>query len=140
MLPIWEGTTNVLSLDALRALASPGTAEALAAEAGRLLAQIRDPSLRPAGEAAGRALDHARAWLAAAKDGPEEREAGARRFAMTLGRSIELALLCAHAEWSLAAGRGGRAAAAARRLSRNGVDLVDDALDRDDARLLAGEG
>ncbi len=140
VLPIWEGTTNVLALDALRALASPGTAEALAAEAGRLLAQIRDPSLRPAGEAAGRALDHARAWLAAAKDGPEEREAGARRFAMTLGRSMELALLCAHAEWSLAAGRGGRAAAAARRLSRNGVDLVDDALDRDDARLLAGEG
>jgi hypothetical protein len=52
---------------------------------------------------------------------------------------LELALLCAHAEWCLASGRGGRAAAAARRLWRNGVDLVDEALDREDARLLAGE-
>ena len=140
VLPIWEGTTNVLSLDALRALAPPGTAEVLSAEAARLLSSVRDLSLKPAAEAAGRALDHARAWLAGVKDRPEEREAGARRLAMTLGRSLELALLCAHAEWCLAAGRGGRAAAAARRLWRNGVDVVDEALDRDGALSLAGEG
>jgi hypothetical protein len=36
VLTIWEGTTNVLSLDALRTLARPGVAEALEAELERL--------------------------------------------------------------------------------------------------------
>ena len=35
-------------------------------------------------------------WLADAKD--EAREAGARRFSLTLGRTIELALLIKHAQ------------------------------------------
>jgi alkylation response protein AidB-like acyl-CoA dehydrogenase len=36
VLPIWEGTTNVLSLDALRVLGKPGVAEAYLAELRRL--------------------------------------------------------------------------------------------------------
>jgi hypothetical protein len=36
VLPIWEGTTNVLSLDVTRVLAKPGVAEAFAAELSRL--------------------------------------------------------------------------------------------------------
>src|SRR5438105_5687846 len=36
VLPIWEGTTNVLALDALRTLSKPGVAEALTAELERL--------------------------------------------------------------------------------------------------------
>ncbi|HRI53166.1 MAG TPA: hypothetical protein PLW65_23590 [Pseudomonadota bacterium] len=55
---------------------------------------------------------------------PVALEAGARRFALTLGRALELSLLCSHAQWCLEQGRGGRAAAAARQLLRNGVDLI----------------
>ncbi len=135
VLPIWEGTTNVLSLDALRALSREGTLEALEAEARRHLERARPAELAAPVAAARSALARARAWLEAALSRPSRVEAGARRFALTLGRATELALLCDHAAWCLAEGRGGRAAAAARRLARNGVDLVaDDA--EEDARLL----
>ncbi|ABS27199.1 acyl-CoA dehydrogenase family protein [Anaeromyxobacter sp. Fw109-5] len=122
VLPIWEGTTNVLALDVLRALAGEGTAEALAAEIRRHLGDAREPSLRPAIEAARGALERARAWLA--ETGGPAREAGARRLALTLGRALELALLISHAQWCLDRGRGPRALAAARRLARHGVDLL----------------
>jgi hypothetical protein len=67
---------------------------------------------------------------------PDRLEAGARRFALTLGRSLELALLCAHAQWCLDHGHGGRATAAARRFAQNGVDLIGDA-SAEDTKLLA---
>jgi len=135
VLPIWEGTTNVLSLDALRALSREGTLEALEAEASRRLERARPAELAASVAAVRAAFGRARGWLEASLSQPTRVEAGARRFAMTLGRSIELALLCEHAAWALDAGRGGRAAAAARRLGRNGVDLiVEDA--EEDARLL----
>ncbi len=67
---------------------------------------------------------------------PARLEGGARRFAMTLGRTLELALLCEHAQWSLDHGHGAWAAAAARRFAQNGVDLVGDVA-ADDTKLLA---
>jgi alkylation response protein AidB-like acyl-CoA dehydrogenase len=134
VLSIWEGTTNVLALDLLRALSVEGAAPALADEVRRPVAAVRDPALRPPAEAALRALDHALAWLD--RTVGSAREAGARRLALTLGRALEVALLCAHAQGCLDGGRGGRAAAAARRLARHGVDLLDDAAAAD-ADLLA---
>jgi alkylation response protein AidB-like acyl-CoA dehydrogenase len=136
VLPIWEGTTNVLAVETLRALGKPGAAEALAAEAGRLLGGVRDAGLKEPAEAARRALSHAEAWLRASAARPAGREAGARRLALTLGRALEAALLCQHAQWCLDQGRGPRAAAAARRLARAGLDLVDEADGGDDARAL----
>jgi acyl-CoA dehydrogenase len=43
VLPIWEGTTNVLSLDALRVLRKPDTLQALDSELRRLDAPDRQP-------------------------------------------------------------------------------------------------
>ncbi|HEX8908661.1 MAG TPA: acyl-CoA dehydrogenase family protein, partial [Anaeromyxobacteraceae bacterium] len=43
VLSIWEGTTNVLALDVLRALAAEGALAALAAEIRRAAAAARDP-------------------------------------------------------------------------------------------------
>ncbi len=137
VLPIWEGTTNVLALDALRALAEAGVAEALAAELDELVAAARDAALAPVVEAVRTAFEHARAFLAGATR-PESREGGARRAALSLGRALEASLLAAHAQWCLAAGRGPRALAAARRLARNGLDLLGAAEpDPSDAALLA---
>jgi acyl-CoA dehydrogenase len=136
VLPIWEGTTNVLSLDFVRALSTPGAAAALEAEAGRLAGAIRDLSLQPAAEAGSRALGHARAWLQATRERADAREAGARRFALTTGRALEVLLLSAHAQWCLDAGRGARSAAAARFLARQGVDLIDEVHDPPDVSLL----
>jgi hypothetical protein len=63
-------------------------------------------------------------------------EAGARRFAMTLGRTLELALLTSHAQWCLSNGHGPRTAAAARRLASTAIDLVGDVAS-EDTKLLA---
>ncbi len=134
VLPIWEGTTNVLALDLLRALAVEGAAEALAAELRRLASEARDPALRPPVETALSGAERARALLGEA--GSAAREAGARGVALTLGRALEVLLLASHAQWCLDQGRGRRALAAARRLARNGVDLVA-APSVEEAELLA---
>ena len=123
VLPIWEGTTNVLALDALRALGGGlGPLAALRAEAAACAEDAAyDPSLRAAGAAALSAIDHAAAVLAAA---PATLEAQARRLALTLGRAAELCYLVRHAAWALRHEGDGRPAAAARRLWQHGVDLV----------------
>ncbi len=137
VLPIWEGTTNVLSLDTLRALGKGGALEALDAEIAACTAAATDPGLAKPVEAARSAMKHATAWVMEAMPHAERLEAGARRFAMTLGRSLELALLCQHAQWSIANGHaaGPRLAAAARRFALNGVDQIADA-DVADSKLL----
>ena len=145
VLSIWEGTTNVLSLDALRALEFAGGTETLRAEVARCAATVADPALLPVARAAGAAVERAEAWLQdASRGGRAEVEAGARRFALTLGRALEAALLAAHARWETE--RGERdAAAAARRLALNGIDLVHRRLQappgspgRDDVLAAAG--
>jgi acyl-CoA dehydrogenase len=136
VLPIWEGTTNVLSLDTLRALAAEGAFETLAAEVAAHAGAARDPSLADLGRTATAAVRRAGEWLAGSLGDPAEVEAGARRFALTLGRALELALLCAHAQWCLDRDRGPRAAAAARRFAAHGIDQLAPAVRRDDAALL----
>jgi alkylation response protein AidB-like acyl-CoA dehydrogenase len=141
VLPIWEGTTNVLSLDALRALGGEGALDALTDEVDRLLRPVRSPALAAPAQAVRAAIEHARGWLASALHSPPLVESGARRFALTVGRAVELALLCHHAEWCLGHGKGLRAEAAARRFAAHGVDLIvpygASGIDPQDAALLA---
>ncbi|HEX8698740.1 MAG TPA: acyl-CoA dehydrogenase family protein [Myxococcaceae bacterium] len=136
VMSIWEGTTNVLSLDALRALAKEGTLDVFHADVETRLSTAKDTGLRPCVKAAQDALEHARSWVTGALANPMGLEAGARRFAMTLGRTMELALLVEHAQWCLDHGHGPKVMAAARRFTRHGVDLITD-MDLDDSRLLA---
>ena len=124
VLSIWEGTTNVLSLDTLRAMESAAGIGPVRTEAARCAAEVRDPTLLAVADAAARAVERAGEWLEdAVRGGRAEVEAGARRFALTLGRALEAALLAAHAQWELDRG-GSDAAQGARRLALNGIDLV----------------
>ncbi len=125
VLPIWEGTTNVLSLDTLRALGEEGAVQSLADEIHRCTATAGSVLL-PYARAVRAALDHAQAWLVDARRDPAQREAGARRLALTLGRTLELALLIEHAHWS--PNLGSRAQLLVRRFLQNGVDLIADDL------------
>ncbi|HEX6184965.1 MAG TPA: acyl-CoA dehydrogenase family protein [Pyrinomonadaceae bacterium] len=138
VLSIWEGTTNVLSLDALRtALKDEGALASLKAEVESRVRSVRDERLARAVRAAREAVAHAEQWLAsAAAQGAQATEAGARRFSMTLGRALTLALLAGHAQWSLEEERDTRAAAAARRFALHGVDLIKDDADPADAFAL----
>ena len=138
VLPIWEGTTNVLALDALQL--PPGSTELLRAEAQRCLRDIRDPTLLDAANTAYRSVVHAEAWLTkTSRDSPEALEAGARRYALTLGRSLELAYLCRQAQGSLDQEKDPRPAAAARRLRAHGVDRIREELPPEDAGLLGND-
>jgi acyl-CoA dehydrogenase len=126
VLPIWEGTTNVLSLDALRALGADDRAfHSLKAEVTRCLSLVQDKRLAAPARIVESAMTHAESWLAEArKAGTPVLEAGARRFALTLGRAMELALLCGHAQWSLESEGDVRSTNAARRFGASGVDVL----------------
>ena len=136
VLPIWEGTTNVLSLDTLRALKQDGVWDAYVAEVRHRLGATTDSRLQAAVERSGSAVEHAGRWLEATLSERDLLEAGARRFAMTLGRATELALLGHHAQWCLDHGKGERALAAARRFARSRVDLIEDEDFMGESRML----
>jgi TPR repeat protein len=116
-------------------MAKGGSLEALYGDAEVRLGKAKDAGLKPCVDAVQEALEHARSWVMKAMENPATVEAGARRFALTLGRSYELALLVEHAQWCLDNGHGPRAMAAARRLAHNRVDQIVD-LDLEDSRLL----
>jgi acyl-CoA dehydrogenase len=137
VLSIWEGTTNVLSLDALRTLTRKDAALALLKkEVKHCLEAARDPKLHEAARASHEAIAHAGDWLkSAVKEGQPAIEAGARRFALTVGRAFALARMVSHAQWSLDEEREARALAAARRFAHAGVNLIAQ-VEHEDARLL----
>jgi alkylation response protein AidB-like acyl-CoA dehydrogenase len=119
---IWEGTTNVLALDVLRALQSGSALSALQIEIETLASGVREVRLLECAKSAQAALLRAQQWIAQASGGVME--AGARRFAMTLGRAFALLLLCRQAQWSLDHEKDRRALFAAERFARNGVDMI----------------
>ena len=139
VLPIWEGTTNVLSLDLLRAASRDGGPPVLIGAIDAAIAKATSAELAAPVRVVRQAVEHIGAWLGGKMQDPKGIEAGARRLALTLGRTLELALLCEHAQASLDANLGPRAAAAARRLAMNGVDLLvaADLERREDLDLLA---
>lgn len=137
VLSIWEGTTNVLALDALRAIAKDDSMPALLQELAEMRDAIADEVLAGLAEQAVAAATHAATWLKENHTAdPATFEAGARRFALTLGRAAELALLCRHAAWAKAEGKGPRATAAASRFAQRGIDLIA-RVPLDEAALLA---
>ena len=140
VLPIWEGTTNVLSLDVLRALGPNDHAfQTLRSEVNCCLASTRNSALTDAARITKSTLEHAESWLAHTREKDEQTlEAGARRFAMTLGRTMELALLLKHAQWSEEHEADHRATAAARLFAGSGIDLLNDQ-NIDDVRVLLGD-
>ena len=140
VMPIWEGTTNVLALDALRALAHDQAGlVALGEKVAAIAAAARDAALVEAAAQAKAAIDHARHWLRGTAANRIALEAGARRFGLTLGRALALALLVEAAEWSLEHEHDGRARAAALRFARTPIDLIADADPRLDAALANDE-
>jgi acyl-CoA dehydrogenase len=127
VLPIWEGTTNVLSLDTLRALHKSDGLQALHDKVTRCVVAAKESALSNCGQVAVQAIDHARAWLQKANQSDSRTlEAGARRFALTLGRALQLALLVKHAQWSLDNEGDGRARMAACCFAQSTIDHIID--------------
>ncbi len=138
VLTIWEGTTNVLSLDALRALGTEGIVPLIRA-VDLALADVPDPELVVVGDRVRAALRAAREWLAEHPSRTDAtREADARRFALTLGRATAAAFLAQHAQWSLDHENDRRAHAAAVRFGASSIDLVG-SFNPEQSRLLTAD-
>lgn len=136
---IWEGTTNVLALDTLRAIGAGGLSPLLR-EAGILLRGVREPQLVALSARAERALEAADAWWRQNAGRDEAAlEADARRFALTLGRSTAAALLARQAQWSLEHQNDRRPLAAALRFAAGGLNLLKGNIDPALSRLLADD-
>jgi hypothetical protein len=117
VLSIWEGTTDVLALESMRALRGCGLA-AFRAHLEFLLEGSGAGDLAGPAGAVRAALGRAEAWWAAAE------EAGARRFALTLGRALGLALLIRQARWALDREQDPAPSRAAARFAAHGVDRL----------------
>lgn len=140
VLPIWEGTTNVLALDALRAIGKDESLEALKEQVSSSAAVAQDGRLQAMGALAQTAVAHAERWLLQTRQrNLLVLEAGVRRFALTLGRALALALLVEHAQWSLEHEGDGRPLAAALRFAQTGIDAIVEDVDADMARALAND-
>jgi alkylation response protein AidB-like acyl-CoA dehydrogenase len=102
VLAIWEGTTNVLSLDTLRAIRKEKAADYFMKELELILQKIKRPELtvlRMKVEAASGELETffklSKSWS------EEEINSKARSIALSLARTFTAALLLQHADWEL---------------------------------------
>lgn len=128
---IWEGTTNVLSLDSLRALAGHDSYAALRKLIGHWLSAAHNAQASFTVHAA---LDATAMHLDAQKVERSVLEAGARGVALTLARCAAAALLARQAAWSSSHGDV-RPAAALRRFLGHGLLRLSD-INGEDTRLL----
>ncbi len=125
VMPIWEGTTNVLSLDLLLRTDLDAGLAALRRVALEAVLNAHDVSLRRCADSVRTALDHAFHWHRDTRE-PAARERGARRFCLTLGRALALALLVEHADTAIDAADRAAAQETAHQFRALGVDLIRD--------------
>jgi alkylation response protein AidB-like acyl-CoA dehydrogenase len=130
VLPIWEGTTNVLSLDVLRAVARGEGVTALTdqIEAAAQLTGTRLPALAGILDDSLAQLRERLAYVAKDPTDPAV-VAGARGLALQLGTVLAAALLAEHAGWAAQRGEEGPGVAATlwARQRLAGQDIAEEA-------------
>ncbi|MBR0347358.1 MAG: acyl-CoA dehydrogenase family protein, partial [Rudaea sp.] len=114
---IWEGTTNVLALDFLRALRSAGGAQTLVEAQALWHAEISSPELASAAGTAAHRAAQAAAKLQALGGDREALEAHARDLALAFAQSLALSLQTRHADWALRTEHDSARAASAQRFA-----------------------
>lgn len=100
VLPIWEGTTNVLSLDVLRVLKKPEVFEVFVADVRARLGGLSDGFLPETVARVDQRLAQLVVYARNAKEADiYSQQAGARRFAFALAQIYIAGLLLEHAHW-----------------------------------------
>ena len=127
VLSIWEGTTNVLSLDAIRAVERDDALAAYVAEVRGNADAISDERLGPIAGQASAAAEEAASWLGAtiADGGIDAAQHGARRWAMTLGLALQGALLARQAQHDLDTTGDDTTVGVAQRFAADGLSRLD---------------
>ncbi|MDQ3949347.1 MAG: acyl-CoA dehydrogenase, partial [Gemmatimonadota bacterium] len=117
VLPIWEGTTNVLSLDVLRAIDKTGALDHFLADVRARMGDVDLAELAPAVERVRHAADRIEAYAGHAAADTGLRQAGARAFAYAIARTCAASLLVEDASSCPDVGERANAMAAATRWS-----------------------
>jgi putative acyl-CoA dehydrogenase len=112
VLPIWEGTTNVLSLDVWRAIARTDALAPWLGDVRASMSVVKLPSLTAAVAQVRRAADRIERYVARTSD-DAARERGARRLAFAIARTAAATRMIEHAAWSVARDDADRGAVAA---------------------------
>ena len=112
VLPIWEGTTNVLSLDVWRAIARTDALAPWLGDVRASMSVVKLPSLTAAAAQVRRAADRIERYVARTTD-DAARERGARRLAFAIARTAAATRMIEHAAWSAARDDADRGAVAA---------------------------
>jgi alkylation response protein AidB-like acyl-CoA dehydrogenase len=136
VLSIWEGTTNVLSLDVLRVLAQTGLTP-VQARLRTTLAAVGPGPLAESVTQLKRAFEGLNLRISSLMKGDRETlESNARAIALSLARILAGAELLKHADWAMRAEADPRPAAAARRFVAMG--LVEAAVCEAEDRQMLG--
>lgn len=130
VLSIWEGTTNILSLDALRAIAKEAAAEPFLNDIQQRLNTIEHPNLQDAKNNAVTALQTLQRLLVEMNGSTtEEQQSTARKFAFSLTRTYAASLLLEQAQWAYQTNASNRSIISAQRWCAQtlvDVDRIDD--------------
>lgn len=119
--PIWEGTTNVLSLDLLRALDKSGLAP-FEQHLTTLLGNSESETTRTVRTA----MTDCKTFLTQADGNPAQLQASARGLAISLARIMAAATLHRQADWDANQAHGAqRSRAAVRRFVAHGLVRID---------------
>lgn len=102
VLSIWEGTTNVLSLDMLRAIQRENALAPFIQDLMSILSNVKNMELQTLASEVRKQVEEIGAFVKKASTESEDYLQGlAREFSMNLASSYMAALLIEHAEWSL---------------------------------------
>ena len=128
VLSIWEGTTNVLSLDVLRAMEKTDALEAFLRDARRRLVTLRVDALTTVASRIDDALGAIERFAAhAARQGREFAETHARSFAFALARTTAALLMGEYAAWTVGSPSHSAALHAVLRWSERDLARLDHA-------------
>lgn len=128
VLSIWEGTTNVLSLDVLRALEKTDALVAFLRDARQRLGALRVDALATVSSRIADALGTIEQFAArATQRGREFAETNARAFAFALARTTAALLMAEYAAWSVGGTDHSVALAAASRWCERDLAPVENA-------------
>lgn len=102
VLSIWEGTTNILSLDALRAIHKENAAVFFLEDIKKRLSHINHKELVPSQVKTQHATEKLQNHIQSMSQmSDEEQQAGARQLAFALAQTYASSLLLEHAQWAL---------------------------------------
>jgi alkylation response protein AidB-like acyl-CoA dehydrogenase len=99
VLPIWEGTTNVLSLEVLRQVANEGIREELVVWIDTLRENLSGNDLQKWADGALSDVRNALSWIEENGENFETLQAQARNLSYVFGDALEVLLLARQAQW-----------------------------------------